>query len=352
MKYFPRKTQFLQHDLILVVLTLGLLLSFSTQRSDAQSTLNVWSTHGPGGEVSRVIADPKSSNIVYAWGPGGVFKSLNYGESWGATTINPGYDLGDLAVDPIHSNTLYLGRSSGLYKTVNGATTWFAAYSPGVSIGAVTVAPSDSNIIYAASGDFSALMFVSTNGGDTWITRPLPATFVGAWFLAVDPHNPLVIYTYLNGYDDILLLKTIDGGISWTPLAYAGGLFWDTYSFNIDPINSNIIYAATERGVYKSIDAGITWTLRSPQGLPVLSVARDPVNSNTLYIGFGGGGPGVYKSTDDGATWSAFNTGLTNFNVFRLAFDSSGRFLYAATQGGVFSVRVRRAAWVNTGEEN
>jgi uncharacterized protein (TIGR03437 family) len=73
-------------------------------------------------------------------------------------------------------------------------------------------------------------------------------------------------------------------------------------------------YAATTTGPYKSIDGGLSW---SPlisnvssgllQGVPnVYAIAVDPVKSDTVYF-FGSvtGVSGFYKSTDAGKTWSA-----------------------------------------------
>jgi len=67
------------------------------------------------------------------------------------------------------------------------------------------------------------------------------------------------------------------------------------------------------------------------------ALALDPINTNTLYAGTSSG---VRKSTNGGATWSAFNTGLTNLDVYALAIDST--MLYAGTRyGGAFALQHR-----------
>jgi hypothetical protein len=50
---------------------------------------------------------------------------------------------------------------------------------------------------------------------------------------------------------------------------------------------------------------------------------------------------GVFRSADNGDTWIADNEGVETRNVYDLAFDPTGRILYAATDQGVFSRETR-----------
>ena len=116
----------------------------------------------------------------------------------------------------------------------------------------------------------------------------------GGWIecLAVDPMNPLVVYT---GTDVGGIFKSTDGGDSWR--ASNSGLMNDfVREIAIDQNNSRIIYAATSGGVHKSIDSGRTWgVLRNgfPEvsaddfSAPVNTIAIDPHDSNILYVGIG-----------------------------------------------------------------
>lgn len=74
----------------------------------------------------------------------------------------------------------------------------------------------------------------------------------------------------------------------------------------IDKKNPNIIYAATNQGVFRSIDGGESWIsknggLGSYGQLVVTGIVIDPTNSNTLYISTWGAG--LLKSTDAGDNW-------------------------------------------------
>jgi hypothetical protein len=52
-------------------------------------------------------------------------------------------------------------------------------------------------------------------------------------------------------------------------------------------------------------------------------------------------GHGIFRSADNGDTWVPDNEGIETLTVYDLAFDPSGRILYAATESGVFSRETR-----------
>lgn len=75
----------------------------------------------------------------------------------------------------------------------------------------------------------------------------------------------------------------------------------------IDKKNPNIVYAATDQGVFRSVDGGESWAARngglgSYGQLVVSGIVIDPTNSNTLYIGTWGAG--LLKSVDAGDNWT------------------------------------------------
>lgn len=304
------------------------------------AAVNVWSSHGPNAEVRKVVVDTFNPNIIYAGTGLGIFKSINGGESWSAVNQGLGnIDIHSLAIDPSNPNILYTGTSNGAFKTVNGGANWNLTLS-GHST-ALSIAASNPSIIYAANYQS---IYVTTNGGATWNQIFAPDQLQTLNLLVVDPNDPNIVFVAFDNYKDFFstIYKSTNGGASWTVFYYrdTGGLI--TYDLKIDAGNSNLIYASTYGGVYKSSDGGASWALRGspvPSGAGALAI--DPNNSNTLYATSSNENVGVYKSTDGGVTWRSFNNGLTNLQVNNLSFDSTGRFLHAATPTGVFSVRVR-----------
>lgn len=340
---------------ISVALYLAVLALF--QPAHAQPQLNIWSSNGPNAQIYSLVADPNDLNTIYAGGPGGygagpmgVVKSINNGASWSAANTGLGNTyINSLAMDPVNSNILYAGTAGGLFKSTNAGSGWISLDLP-IDAWFVRVAKSSPNTIYVADGAFTSTpsVFISLDGGATWAPRPLPAPYSPVYigFLAIDPHNPDIIYTTAWNWDyDMASYKSTNGGMSWTQYWYGDQMFGTT-SIEFDPARPDNIYAATDYGVLNSVDGGINWTHRGPDRY-ISALTIDPLDPKILYAGTGTIGccsTGVYKSIDAGTTWSAFNNGLTNLDVSQLAFDRSGRFLHAATRVGVFSVRVREDA--------
>jgi hypothetical protein len=152
--------------------------------------------------------------------------------------------------------------------------------------------------------------------------------------LAADPTNANVIYVAgaTGG-----VWKTTDGGVTWTPLTDTQATL-STGAIALAPSNPAVIYAGTGettfsgnsfygRGVLKSTDGGLTWTLLANSYFDRMAISRivvDPSDPNTVYVassaavvngaGFGGKNVGVWKSTDGGATWTDTTAAIPNIN--------------------------------------
>src|SRR2546423_14917184 len=105
--------------------------------------------------------------------------------------------------------------------------------------------------------------------------------------------------------------ETLQGGNNvWTSLGPDRGSV-GTLAF--DPQNPSTLYAATDAGVIKSTDGGASWSEPKPF-LPafvyVSSLAIDPQDPSVLYAATG---RGVFKSMDGGASWSDVSSGLPAF---------------------------------------
>ena len=238
-------------------------------------------------------------------------------------------------------NTMYVaGAVGGIFKTTNGGVNWKAIFDDQavVSIGAIAIAPSDPNVLYAGTGEGNPRndasigdgVYKSIDAGDHWTNVGLPDSEKIAR-LAIDPRNPDVVYACALGREwgpnqERGLFKTTDGGKRWTKVLYTNDLTGCS-DVDIDPTNANIVYAGmftfrrwawyTESGggetaVHKSFDGGATWTrLSGPdanRGLPKglmdrigISVARS--NPNIVYV--------VSETKDEGELWRTDDAGAT-----------------------------------------
>jgi photosystem II stability/assembly factor-like uncharacterized protein len=263
-----------------------------------------WRMIGPfrGGRTVAVSGVPSQRGVYYmAATDGGIWKSTDYGRTW----------------DPIFD-----GQDTG-------------------SIGALAVAPSDPNILYAGSGeglrrpDLSVGdgIYKSTDAGASWTHLGLrDGMQIGA--IAIDPRTPDRVFAAVLGHpygpnEERGLYRTTDGGASWQKVLGQGE---DTGAETvvIDPRNPNTVYAAlwasrnppwrlrdilqlfASGGLYKSIDGGTTWTkLRG--GLPLnigrIGLAMAPGDSQRLYAWVNDDkGCGIYRSSDAGANWTEVNS--------------------------------------------
>lgn len=335
----------------------------------------VWGpSHGPSpgdvephGYVTSLAIDPKKPATVYAAVRSlGVFKSTDAGRHWRAmnsglpeTSTGP-YDVRVVAIDPSRPTTLYAGgESAGVSKTTDGGRHWrtVGRAAVGGGVRALAVNPQKPATVYAAS---YRGVSKTTDGGRTW--RPANAGLqLRSEALAIDPVRPETLYVAGSG----LVFKSTNGGRNWRR-AGTGLVENDLVTATalaIDPRKPETVYVAgyhgviktaDSGGVFKSTDGGDTWRslnagLLGPFGTPsAYALAIDPRRPQIIYAAANSGymqasDGGVFRSTNGGRTWRPFNRGLTNRrgarNVHALAFDASGRLLYAGTEFGVFDYR-------------
>jgi photosystem II stability/assembly factor-like uncharacterized protein len=239
--------------------------------------------------------------------------------------------------------TFYIGMvNGGVWKTTDAGRTWKPIFDdqPTGSIGWVSVAPSDPNIIYVGSGeglprpDLSTGdgVYKSTNAGQTWThlglrdAQQIPK-------IAIDPKNPNRVFVAALGHpygpnQERGIFRSTNGGQTFERVLFkdenTGGKDVD-----IDPSNPDIVFATmweqrqgpwengawggANGGIFKSTDGGTTWkqlTQGLPDGLINAELDIAPSNPRRVYatVEAGGGGTGVYRSDDGGETWARSTT--------------------------------------------
>ena len=241
------------------------------------------------------------------------------------------------------AGTFYVGLpQGGIWKTTSGGMTWYPIFDQVTdvdSIGAIQVAPSDPNIIYAGSGDEVAGastgtngngMYKSTDAGKTWTHIGLEGT-TKIPKIVVDPKDPNIVIVVAMGGDKGTqrgIFRTENGGLTWTNVLHpddeTGGR--DLSSPFDEP---NVIFATTEaerRGppprpgeaaaekgpsrtkLYKSLDEGKTWTEITSNpfttGRIGVAVAMHTRGQRIYLVGAPQqNASGLFRSDDQGATW-------------------------------------------------
>jgi photosystem II stability/assembly factor-like uncharacterized protein len=241
----------------------------------------------------------------------------------------------------------YVGESSGgIWKTVDGGFTWRSIFDAQQvqSIGALAIAPSDPNIVWAGTGEpwvrsnisIGDGVYKSTDAGETWTHMGLEKTGrIGR--VIIDPRNPDIVFVAAIGHaygpqQERGVFRTTDGGKTWERVLFADENTGAS-ELAMDPNNPRILFAGMwpivlhtygresggpNGGVYVSHDGGTTWKKIVGHGLPDAPVGKTMVavaqtNSKRVYAVIETGGPPnrgvVWRSDDGGENWKCVNYG-------------------------------------------
>ena len=166
--------------------------------------------------------------------------------------------------------------------------------------------PGDVNTIFVGTG--AGGMWKSTDAGATWNTNTNSLEVLGCSDLAINPTNTNIMYlatgdidagdTYATG-----ILKSTDGGITWNPTSLAWGVSLQRRigRLLINPLNPNILFAATSLGIYRTNNAGTIWTLIKSGNFKDMEFR--PNDTSTVYAVTSST---FFKSTTGGNTSASF----------------------------------------------
>lgn len=166
-------------------------------------------------------------------------------------------------------------------------------------------------------------IWISTNNGTNWSTitdNEDVITALGITSIAFHPSNSNLVYAASGDGDgtntySLGVLKSTDGGSNWKTT----GLSWNITQYRtiskllINPSNPDILYTAGSNGIYKSTDAGDTWNQVKSGNFKDMEFK--PNTPNTLYAA----GTELWKSTDAGANWTKLTSGFPTSGIRRIA---------------------------------
>ena len=240
--------------------------------------------------------------------------------------------------------TFYFGGvDGGIWKTTDAGTVWQPIFDnePVASVGALAVAPSDPNVIYAGTGESDIRsdlasgdgMYRSDDGGATWrhigladsrqISRILVdpsnarTVYVGALGHAYGPNNERGVYKSTDGGDhwQRVLDKGPDVGIADLAMATSQPqiLFAATWDAHRPAWSTYGPLEGPGNGLYRSTDGGSHWDQITGHGLPDGAWGRTGIavsaDGRRVYATIDcPGHSGLYRSDDGGDTWTLVNT--------------------------------------------
>ncbi len=325
--------------------------------------------------IAKILIDPAAPNTVYACVPGklwsdsddrGVYKTTNGGQTWTKILAGANSSTGCsmMSMDATTSTTIFAGMwdfrrkgwtfrsggdgetapsASGLFKSTDGGLRW-SDLNAGSAKGlpakpwgrvAVTVAPSNPNVVYAfieAAPPTNAL-YRSADGGRTWEMRDRSQAMIWRPFyfanLIVDPKDDNRVYK-----PDGSLVVSSDGGRSFSEITH--GAHGDFHDIWIDPSSTDHLITGDDGGVWYSFDAGNKWW--KGDNLPISQFYHVSVDMDRPYH--------VYGGLQDNSSWvgeSEYPGGITNSrwenmyggDGFWMFVDPTDpRYIYAESQGG------------------
>ena len=308
-----------------------------------------WRSVGPAnmsGRVTDIEGLPSPSKTFYvASAAGGIWKTSNNG-----TTFQPLFQnervvaMGDLAIAPSDTMQIWAGtgeedsRNSispggGIYKSVDGGESWELMGLEGTEhIGRILVHPRDPNTVWVSGlgplwreGGQRGL-YKTTDGGATWREVASVSDRAGFVDLTMHPTNPDILmatswerirgpYFLQSGGPGSGIWRSTDGGENWSRVE-GGGLpttEMGRIGISYAPSNGDIVYALVEAaapsedeerlsGLYRSEDGGTTWErMNNYNSRPFYysQVTVDPSDADRVYFST------FQFTTDGGRTMAA-----------------------------------------------
>jgi hypothetical protein len=175
--------------------------------------------------------------------------------------------------DPNNNHTLYVGApAGGIWKSTDDGVNWtpFSDNLPQIGVSGIAIDPTDSNVIYIATGD--------DDGGDSY---------------------------------SVGVMKSIDGGQTWntTGLNYLYTNYKTTNEIFIDPTNNSHIWAASTDGLQKSEDGGDTWVIKQQGNIVDFRLHPSYASNSIIYaVGYNNNESKFYRSWDKGETFSEISS--------------------------------------------
>src|SRR6266436_5137342 len=266
-----------------------------------------WRNIGPfhGGRIAAGTGAIGQAGVFYIGAPaGGIWKTTSAGVSW-----SPIFDqftnvdsIGAIQVAPSDTNIVYAGTGDsvqgslgdGIYKSADAGKTWtHIGLDDTVKINKIVVDPKDPNLVLASTqGDARHSgqgIYRSTDGGKTWANVLKPANVNGTRDLEYAFDTPHVMFATAQG----------SGG------GFGGGFGGAGGGSAAAP---NTPAAPSGTALFKSTDAGQTWkkveTLPPYTGRISVALAMHTKGQRVYVVGGAlQGGSGLYRSDDQGATW-------------------------------------------------
>ena len=213
-------------------------------------------------DVFAIDINPQNPDHVVASACSGIYQSFNKGEKWKKIQGIPSRSRRTRAIlqNPYRPGAVYAGTTEGFWMSSNGGKTWALRTSRRLEVNAIALHPSNPDTIYIATNNYGVM--VSRNGGRSFEQNN--GNFSSRFTKTITPDIEIPERLYATTINTAtgggFIFISEDSGRTWKPSSKN----IDTrrtivYSLVQDKINPNLIYLATQAGLYKSLDRGVMW---------------------------------------------------------------------------------------------
>ena len=238
-----------------------------------------------GLDIKTIAVHPQSS-IVYCgtWGDG-VFESDDGGENWQAVKGFETPLINSIAINPNAPQEIAVGTEENLYKSSDGGQTWTKSFGPGNVQSVVWLNTSSQTMFIGVQYQG---IYRSVNDGETWEKRNSGLFKSGSNYVA--PKSFAFKdggQTIFIGTDWVDVYRSEDSGTNWV-VHMNGTENARVKDIVVDPLDDNVIWAATDQGILQSTDNGESWPLFAGLGAVgnAQSILAIPSEGKTiLYVG-------------------------------------------------------------------
>ncbi len=340
-------------------------------------------------DVFSICIDETNPATVYASACTGLYRSANRGASWTRLKVFPKSFLVRaqvVSLDPNHAGRVYGGTTEGLFSSENSGRTWSLLTPSDLTVNAVQVNPSDSNVILIGTDLHGVLR--SSDSGRSWtdantgfvnrsIARIVPDPDTKGRFLVGEffegrtggfyiYDNPMNAWTRPGpaevpgeGMLSFLKLPENRGRVAGTAkgacFRSAGSDVWQrlpgpigtlsVYDLAVDKVGE-WLFAGTNDGVYRTRIEDMNF--EKPSGysyIPrVFSLLASRITPGRIFAGTH---LGVLRSDNSGATWAFASDGIPDHTIIEcLVFAPGGEsHVFAGTTSGLYESRNGAVTW-------
>ena len=285
-------------------------------KTKLNEVMKVVDQHFKSPQTRKRLGEDMTNRFVKHWkrwewymesrlGPNGEFVNINKRLEEVASQLNRNVSTQQSAIEP--------NAVAGSWSSLGPTST-----TSGLGrVDRIAFHPTDPDIVFA--GTSGGGLWKTSNGGSTWtnLTPNIPSTGISG--IEIDPNDPDHIYILTGDGDSqdfgglvagfgysrfsIGVLETFDGGTLWKKT----GEFPDTSQFIVgfalamDPDNSNILLAATDKGLFRTSNGGDSWTNVLP--LKCHDIVFKPTGTTAYAV--------TRDGDEDGFFWVSPNNGLT-----------------------------------------